>query len=78
VAKDLEGVIRIGAVNCQEDWNLCNHQGIQSYPSLVLYPGVHAVFDACIRSTDSIVNYILDNLDVVLVDLHFGKIRKTP
>ena len=43
MAKDLEGVIRIGAVNCQEDWSLCNHQGIQSYPSLVLYPGVNTV-----------------------------------
>ena len=27
-------------MNCQEDWGLCNREGIQSYPSLVLYPGV--------------------------------------
>ena len=40
VAKELEGVIRFGAVNCQEEWNLCRHQGIQSYPSLVFYPTV--------------------------------------
>ena len=41
MAKELEGVIRIGAVNCQEDWNLCNQEGIPNYPSLVLYPGVN-------------------------------------
>lgn len=40
VAQELEGVIRIGAVNCQEEWNLCRQQGIHSYPSLVLYPTV--------------------------------------
>ena len=40
VAKELEGVIRFGAVNCQEEWNLCRRQGIQSYPSLVFYPTI--------------------------------------
>lgn len=27
-------------MNCQEDWGLCNDQGVHGYPSLVLYPGV--------------------------------------
>ena len=31
-------------MNCQEDWGLCNREGIQSYPSLVLYPGVRFVY----------------------------------
>ena len=44
VAQELEGVVRIGAINCQEDWSLCQHQGIHGYPSLVLYPSVcHAI-----------------------------------
>lgn len=43
VAKELEGVIRFGAVNCQEEWNLCRRQGIQSYPSLVFYPTVSLI-----------------------------------
>ncbi|CAF0832321.1 unnamed protein product [Didymodactylos carnosus] len=38
IAKVLEGVIRIGAVNCMDEWALCNEQGIQSYPSLLIYP----------------------------------------
>ncbi|KAG8274068.1 DnaJ sub C member 10 [Homalodisca vitripennis] len=38
LAADLEGVVMFGAVNCEEDWNLCRQQNIRSYPSLVLYP----------------------------------------
>lgn len=37
MARELEGVIRVGAVNCEDDWQLCRMQGIQSYPSLVMY-----------------------------------------
>ncbi|XP_076450182.1 dnaJ homolog subfamily C member 10-like [Babylonia areolata] len=38
MARELEGVIRVGAVNCEDDWALCRMQGIHSYPSLVMYP----------------------------------------
>lgn len=37
VAKQLEGVIRIGAVNCQEELMLCRRQGITGYPTIKLY-----------------------------------------
>ncbi|KAK7501374.1 hypothetical protein BaRGS_00007499 [Batillaria attramentaria] len=37
MARELEGVIRVGAVNCEDDWHLCRMQGIRSYPSLVIY-----------------------------------------
>jgi hypothetical protein len=30
-------VIRIGAVNCQEEFMLCRRQGIMGYPTLNLY-----------------------------------------
>ena len=40
VARELDGVIRIGAVNCGDEWMLCQHQGIRSYPSLIMYPAV--------------------------------------
>lgn len=40
VARELEGVVRIGAVNCDDDYHLCSSQGIRSYPTLVSYPGV--------------------------------------
>lgn len=38
MAKQLDGVIRIGAVNCGDDWMLCRQQQIMSYPSLVMFP----------------------------------------
>ena len=37
----LEGVVRIGAVNCQEEWMVCRQQGITGYPSLKLYTMQH-------------------------------------
>ena len=40
MARELNGVVRIGAVNCDDEWALCHNQGIRSYPSLLSYPGV--------------------------------------
>jgi DnaJ family protein C protein 10 len=40
VGRELQGVVRIGAVNCGEDWGLCNQQGIHSFPSLLIFPRV--------------------------------------
>lgn len=42
ISKILEGVIRIGAINCQDEWMMCNEQGIQAYPTLRIYPKVRA------------------------------------
>lgn len=38
LAQSFEGVIRIGAVNCEEDWQLCRQEGIQAFPTLLFYP----------------------------------------
>lgn len=38
LAKEMEGVIRIGAVNCEDEWQLCRGLNIRSYPSLFIYP----------------------------------------
>ena len=40
VAQELEGVVRIGAVNCGDDRMLCRNEGITGYPSLKVYPRV--------------------------------------
>ncbi len=37
LARLLNGVVRVGAVNCQDDFHLCRQQNIRSYPSLILY-----------------------------------------
>jgi DnaJ homolog subfamily C member 10 len=38
LAKQLEGVVKIGAINCMDDWLLCNEQRIMAFPSLIIYP----------------------------------------
>ncbi|XP_066991442.2 dnaJ homolog subfamily C member 10 [Anabrus simplex] len=38
LARELEGVVRIGAVNCEDDWALCRQENVRSYPSLIMYP----------------------------------------
>jgi DnaJ family protein C protein 10 len=43
LAKELYGTIRIGAVNCEEDWVLCRQENVRSYPSLIFYPDVSLV-----------------------------------
>ena len=43
VARELEGVIRFGAVNCGDEWQLCRMQGIHAYPSLMMYPAVSVI-----------------------------------
>lgn len=45
MARELDGIIRIGAINCQDEWGLCTSQGIQSYPSLKLFPTVSVCHD---------------------------------
>ncbi|KAM6945919.1 dnaJ homolog subfamily C member 10 [Aplochiton taeniatus] len=36
-AKEMDGVVRIGAVNCGDNSRLCRSKGISSYPSLYVY-----------------------------------------
>ncbi|XP_051160917.1 dnaJ homolog subfamily C member 10-like [Leptopilina boulardi] len=66
VAKELEGVIRVAAVNCEDDWQLCNKIGIQSYPTLMHYPknsnrGARYTDE---KSYEAILQFVLDRLDV--------------
>ena len=37
LAQELEGVIRLGAVNCEEDMMLCSQLNIRAYPTLLYY-----------------------------------------
>ncbi|XP_059482884.1 dnaJ homolog subfamily C member 10-like [Neocloeon triangulifer] len=61
-AQRMQGVIRVGAVNCEDDWVLCRNQFIQSYPSLVYYPNGEKFRGD--RSEDGLVEYVLSRLDV--------------
>lgn len=37
LAVELDGVIRMAAVNCEDDWVLCRQLSIQAYPTLLYY-----------------------------------------
>lgn len=37
LAAEFEGIIRIAAVNCEDDWSLCYQLSIESYPTLLYY-----------------------------------------
>ncbi|XP_061697855.1 dnaJ homolog subfamily C member 10 [Syngnathoides biaculeatus] len=40
-AKEMDGAIRIGAVNCGDNNHLCRRKGISSYPSLYIFRAGH-------------------------------------
>ncbi|XP_071441753.1 dnaJ homolog subfamily C member 10-like [Hetaerina americana] len=67
LARALEGALRIGAVNCEEDLMLCQQEGVHSYPTLILYPS-HERYDGD-RETDEMLKYVLRRLQTQVVDL---------
>lgn len=67
VARELDGIIRIGAINCQDEWGLCTSQGIQSYPSLKLFPTGQLFYGH--KATDEIVKFALDSVEIIVESL---------
>ncbi|XP_054721124.1 dnaJ homolog subfamily C member 10-like [Uloborus diversus] len=60
LARELKGVIRIGAVNCEEDWGLCRARNIYSYPSLMFYPNDEKYHGS--KETEAMIEYVLQKL----------------
>ncbi|KAJ8674390.1 hypothetical protein QAD02_005652 [Eretmocerus hayati] len=71
VAKDLEGVIRVGAVNCEDDYHLCSQVGIQSYPTLLLYPqhSQQGIRYRDEKTYEPIMRFVLDRLEANVEDI---------
>ncbi|XP_011498775.1 PREDICTED: dnaJ homolog subfamily C member 10-like [Ceratosolen solmsi marchali] len=71
LAKKLEGVIRIGAVNCEDDWHLCSQVGIQSYPTLLYYPvNSHQGLKYKNEKTyEAIMKFVLDKLHIDIPEI---------
>lgn len=57
LAKKLDGVVKIGAVNCMDDWHLCNMQQIQSFPSLIMFPIRAAFYEE--KTIDNLLKFAL-------------------
>ncbi|CAD6184800.1 unnamed protein product [Caenorhabditis auriculariae] len=71
-ARDIEGVVRIGAVNCAEDPMLCQSQRVNAYPSLVFYPT--GEFYQGVREVELLVDYVVQRLKSEVLHLNKGNI----
>nr|XP_012150041.1 PREDICTED: dnaJ homolog subfamily C member 10-like isoform X1 [Megachile rotundata]XP_012150042.1 PREDICTED: dnaJ homolog subfamily C member 10-like isoform X1 [Megachile rotundata] len=69
LAKEFDGVVRIGAVNCEDEWQLCHQIPIQSYPTLMYYPKYSKDGERYRgeKTYTAITDFILNNLEV---DIH--------
>ncbi|CAJ0577647.1 unnamed protein product, partial [Mesorhabditis spiculigera] len=68
-AAAMDGVIRVGAVNCAEDPGLCQSQHVHGYPSLVWYP--EGTFYQGPRDLELIVEFVMTRLpDFVIPVTH--------
>nr|XP_023014480.1 dnaJ homolog subfamily C member 10-like [Leptinotarsa decemlineata] len=73
LARELEGVIRIGAVNCEDDFFLCHQLRIEAYPTLLyyekefhLYEGLKYTGD---RSVEALQDFVLSKLSVKIEEI---------
>nr|XP_037291843.1 dnaJ homolog subfamily C member 10-like [Rhipicephalus microplus] len=67
LARSFEGVIRIGAVNCEEDWQLCRQEGIHAFPSLIFYPEREKYAGS--RDFDDLNDFVLRRLPDLDIDI---------
>ncbi|KAF4796784.1 DnaJ subfamily C member 10 [Turdus rufiventris] len=72
-AKELDGVIRIGAVNCGDNRMLCRIKGINSYPSLYVFKtGMQPVKYYGDRSKESLKNFAMQYVTSTVTELWAG------
>ena len=65
LARQLDGVIRVGAVNCQDDFMLCRQQNIRSYPTLIYYGpdgAVHRFDNRHEKEEERLLRFVADRL----------------
>uniref|UniRef100_A0A3Q3VXR0 DnaJ homolog subfamily C member 10 n=1 Tax=Mola mola TaxID=94237 RepID=A0A3Q3VXR0_MOLML len=74
-AKEMDGVIRIGAVNCGDNNQLCRRKGINSYPSLFIYrAGQKPEKFNGERSKENLVNFSMQFITTTVTQLWQGNI----
>lgn len=72
----LNGIVRIGAVNCQDDYALCRQQNIHSYPSLVFYGPDGVVRYQGNREQDDLIEFVGEQLPDMTVRLRTANFKK--
>uniref|UniRef100_A0A3B5AU21 DnaJ homolog subfamily C member 10 n=1 Tax=Stegastes partitus TaxID=144197 RepID=A0A3B5AU21_9TELE len=74
-AKEMDGVIRIGAVNCGDNNHLCRRKGINSYPSLYIYrAGQRPEKFNGERSKDNLVRFSMQFITTTITHLWQGNV----
>ncbi|XP_073502888.1 dnaJ homolog subfamily C member 10 [Phyllobates terribilis] len=77
-AKEMDGLIRIGAVNCRDERNLCRTRGINSYPSLYIFKtGMNPVKYFGDRSKENLVNFAMKYVSSAVTELWAGNFRSS-
>ena len=81
VARLLNGIVRIGAVNCQDEFVLCRQQNIHSYPSLKFYGGYDegdggAVWFQGPKEEEELINFIVKRLPDRIIRLRSANLDK--
>uniref|UniRef100_F6PY66 DnaJ homolog subfamily C member 10 n=1 Tax=Equus caballus TaxID=9796 RepID=F6PY66_HORSE len=72
-AKEVDGLLRIGAVNCGDDRMLCRMKGVNSYPSLFIFrSGMAAVKYHGDRSKESLVSFAMQHVRSTVTELWTG------
>uniref|UniRef100_A0A3Q2QK14 DnaJ homolog subfamily C member 10 n=1 Tax=Fundulus heteroclitus TaxID=8078 RepID=A0A3Q2QK14_FUNHE len=74
-AKEMDGVIRIGAVNCGDNHHLCRRKGINSYPSLYIYrAGQRPEKFTGERNKDNLVRFSMQFITTTVTELWQGNV----
>ncbi|XP_045152176.1 dnaJ homolog subfamily C member 10 [Echinops telfairi] len=72
-AKEVDGLLRIGAVNCGDDRALCQMKGVNSYPSLFIFrSGMTAVRYHGDRSKEDLVRFAMQHVRSTVTELSAG------
>ncbi|XP_029461795.1 dnaJ homolog subfamily C member 10 isoform X2 [Rhinatrema bivittatum] len=72
-AKEMDGLIRIGAVNCGDDRMLCRSKGINSYPSLYIFKaGMNTIKYFGDRSKESLIDFVMQYVASTVTELWAG------
>lgn len=65
LASEISGAVMFGAVNCEEDWQVCRSARITSYPSYVFYPEDDLLIGS--KTKEELRNYIFERLRIDLI-----------
>lgn len=72
-AREMDGVLRIGAVNCAEDPMLCQSQNVMAYPSLVIYP--EGIFFNGRREMEELIGFAMSRISTEIHHIKYSNYK---